>query len=112
MNALLSATVRHDVVTSVLSIDERTTEALPLVARILEFGPLEDQGVLQTLKAVRSGVKLQFNHLPAGDFAYVIHSEPWCPHELSGENVPTSQGARDKSWRAISTPSMSALFSG
>ena len=58
------------------------------------------------------GSSSSLTNLPAGGFAYIIRSEPWFPHELSEENVPTSQGGWDKSRRAISTPSMSAVFSG
>lgn len=112
MNALLSATVRHGCDHQLCPFyrweDDRGT--VPLVARILEFGSWRTKGSCKILKAVRSGVKLQFNHLPAGDFVCVIHSEPWCPL-LKWENVPTSQGAWDKSWRSDKhTTNVSSVF--
>ena len=101
------------VITSIISTNEKMTDAQShWWWGCWNLDPLADHGVLKTLKSVRPGIKLQFNHLLAGDFAYVIRSEPWFPHELSGENVPTSQGGWDKSPRAISTPSVSAPFSG
>ena len=72
-NALLSVTIRHDVITSILSTKEKSTDT--------QFhwrwgcwnpAPLADQGVLKTLESIGSGITLQFSHLLAGDFRYVI----------------------------------------
>lgn len=68
-NALLSVTIRHEVITSILSTKEKSTDT--------QFhwrwgcwnpAPRADQGVLKTLESIT----LQFSHLLAGDFRYVI----------------------------------------